>query len=91
MMPDKPIKDLDPPVAPLLNTAGAIDVAAGALLLVFSELIHNVIGVVLIVFGLYLFYRARQIRAAVASTLRTVGAAPEWIEDSGAEDARESS
>ena len=66
---DEQITDLVPPVAPLINTAGAVNVVAGALLLVYSELIHNIIGVVLIIFGLYLFYRARQIPSAVARIL----------------------
>ena len=50
------IDDHDPPTGAIMNTAAAVDVAAGVLLLVFSELIHNVIGVVLIAFGLALFY-----------------------------------
>jgi uncharacterized membrane protein YfcA len=86
----KPIQDLDPPVAPLINTAGAIDVAAGALLLVFSELIHNVIGVVLILFGLYLFYRARQIPDAVARTLKKAAEERGSGADSGGDDPHES-
>lgn len=49
----------DPPTGAVVNAAGAVDVAAGGLLLVFSEMIHNVIGVVLIAFGLFLFYYAR--------------------------------
>jgi hypothetical protein len=56
------IKDHDPPTGNIIDTAGAVDVAAGGALLVFSELIHNVIGVVLIAFGLFLFYYARKYR-----------------------------
>jgi hypothetical protein len=50
------IKDLDPPTNVVINTAAAVDVVAGGLLLVYSELIHNVIGVGLIVLGLFLLY-----------------------------------
>ena len=53
------IKDIDPPFAGVVDTAAAVDVAAGGLLLVFSETIHNVIGGVLIAFGLFLFYYSR--------------------------------
>jgi len=56
------IKDHDPPTGNIMDAAGAVDVAAGGLLLVFSEMIHNVIGVVLIAFGLFLFYYARKNR-----------------------------
>ncbi len=56
------IKDHDPPTGLVIDTAAAVDVAAGGALLVFSETIHNVIGVVLIVFGLFLFYYARKTR-----------------------------
>jgi hypothetical protein len=56
------IKDHDPPTGSTIEVAGAVDVVAGGLLLVFSELIHNVIGVALIAFGLFLFYYARKMR-----------------------------
>ena len=56
------IKEHDPPTGNIMDLAGAVDVAAGGLLLVFSEMIHNVIGVVLIAFGLFLFYYARKTR-----------------------------
>jgi len=49
----------DPPTSNLINAAGVVDVVAGGLLMVFSEAIHNVIGAVLIAFGLYLFYYVR--------------------------------
>ncbi len=58
------IKDHDPPTGAVINTAAAVDVAAGGLLLVFSDLIHNIIGVVLIAFGLYLFYYVRTHKVA---------------------------
>ena len=61
------IKDHDPPTGNIMDTAGAVDVAAGGLLLVFSEMIHNVIGIVLIGFGLFLFYSARKMRAHLPS------------------------
>lgn len=50
------IKDFDPPTSGVINGAAAVDVVGGGLLLVYSELIHNVIGVVLIATGLFLFY-----------------------------------
>ncbi len=56
------IKEHDPPTGNLIDTAGAVDVAAGAALMVFSELVHHVIGGVLIAFGLFLFYYARKTR-----------------------------
>jgi len=56
------IRDHDPPVGNLIDGGAAVDVVAGGLLLVFSELIHNVIGVVLIAFGLFLFYYNRKFR-----------------------------
>lgn len=62
------IKDHDPPTGNIMDAAGAVDVAAGGLLLVFSEMIHNVIGIVLIAFGLFLFYYARRTRADLPSS-----------------------
>ncbi len=53
------IGDHDPPTGNVLNAAGAVDIVAGGLLLVFSELIHNIIGVGLIAFGIFLLYYAR--------------------------------
>jgi hypothetical protein len=50
------IKDFDPPTHNVVNGAAAADVVAGGLLLVYSELIHNVIGVILIAVGPFLFY-----------------------------------
>ena len=61
------IKEHDPPTGLVLDAAGAVDVAAGGALLVFSEMIHNVIGVVLIGFGLFLFYYARKIHDRLPS------------------------
>ena len=65
---DEQIKDLIPPVPLVINAAAAADVVAGTLLLVFSELIHNVIGVVLILLGIYLFLYARRVTAALDRT-----------------------
>lgn len=66
---DAAIGSLDPPVAPLVGGAGAVNVTAGVLLLIFSELIHNVIGVVLIALGLFLIYYSRKVARAVASEM----------------------
>ena len=53
------IRDHDPPTGNLINTTGAVNIGAGGLLMVFSGLIHHVIGAVLIVLGAYLIYYAR--------------------------------
>lgn len=53
------IRDHDPPTGNLMDTAAAINVGAGGLLMVYSGLIHHVIGGVLIALGLYLFYYVR--------------------------------
>jgi hypothetical protein len=56
------IKEHDPPTGNIIDAAGVVDVAAGAALMVFSELVHHVIGGILIAFGLFLFYYARKKR-----------------------------
>lgn len=86
----KSLKDLDPPIPLVIDGTAALNGAAGVLLLANSDLIHHVIGVVLLLSSAFLFWYGRRIRAASEYGGSSGGGTEGKGEDGGVDRPRES-